>query len=389
MFPSYDDPVEKRISRFNFESALAKKIASTTRCFILGMGPSLGKINPAGLADEFVIGTNLILRTAFKPDVICVVDNRRFDRESYAQSDVKIVTVRQLSVRRGEQMTGINYYDDIDYVDYDTGLRTSVVKIKDFDDHLKNINFSGSVITDLAIPFASYLGMKEIYVLGLDGAVASFPSTHITGNESNYQAAHASKLFLLHQRTAELARKRGTKVFNASPGGVVAALQKTSLTKVKPDAVNRDFTGEVDGRFIVFDGSICRIKSVEGGYRITHDRSGKVIRHKNGKVFADKDDGSAEFSADSTFMVEPSFVRPDWVCFYSSNAGGRYITAQNEMGGYLIRPYEEIFSAYFSSFRLYDSWDDAIARAEHMKSLKSLANIKASIGNAMLAEDKR
>ncbi|EQB01417.1 hypothetical protein L485_11120 [Sphingobium baderi LL03] len=389
MFPSYDDPIEKRIKRFNFDPALANKIKSTKRCFVLGMGPSLEKIDPAGLGDEFVIGTNFILRTDFKPDVICVVDNRRFDYENWSKSDVKVITVKQISERRGEQMNDINHYADVDYIDYNTGLQTSVLKISDFDNRFATVNFSGSVITDLVIPFACYLGMKEIYVLGLDGAVASFPSTHITGHEANYQAALPSRLFHLHEKSAQLAARRNVKVFNASPGGVVAALEKVSLERVKPNAVRKAYDGVVDGRFIVIDGHITKVEAVDGGYRIVHERSRKVIRHKNGRVIFDIDDGSAAFKADSTFSVEPSFVRRDWVCFLSTNAKGRYITALDELGGYRLKPYAEIFSAYFSSFKLFEDWDSAVERAEHMKALKNLDKIRQSIGTAMVADDKR
>lgn len=389
MFPSYNDPVEDRIARFDFDPAVARKIRSAKRCFVLGMGPSLGKIDPAALKDEFVIGTNFILRTDFRPDVICVVDNRRFDYKNWGKSDTKVVMVRQLSERRADVLTNINYYDDVDYIDYNDGLRTSVLKISDFDDRFASVNFSGSVITDLVVPFACYLGMEEIYVLGLDGAVASFPSTHVTGNEANYQAAHPSKLFHLHEKAAQLAARRGVRVFNASPGGVVMALDKVSLETVKPTAIRKTFSGTVDGRFITFDGSIARLEAVEDGYRIIHERSKKAVRHKGNKVFLDNDDGSDAFKADSTFAVEPSFVRDDWISFRSVNAKGRYITALNELGGMRLRSYAEIFSAYFSSFKLFDDWDAAVERAEHMKMLKNLDTIRQSIGTAMLADDKR
>jgi len=86
VFPSYDDPREARVRRFGLHDDIAAKALKKDRCFILGLGPSLSKVAPDGLKDEFVIGTNYILRTEHKPDVICVVDNRRFDYDNWARS---------------------------------------------------------------------------------------------------------------------------------------------------------------------------------------------------------------------------------------------------------------------------------------------------------------
>lgn len=388
LLPSYRDARKRRVERFGLGDQSTKKVLQRERCFILGMGPSLAKIDPKALNDEFVIGTNFILKTDFVPDLVCVVDNRRFDFDNWKKSQIKVITVSAIAERRREQISDLNVYHDIEYVDYGAGLTRSVLKIKDYDAKLRSVNFAGSVITDLAIPFACYLGFKEIYVLGLDGAVASFPSTHIIGNESNYSAAHPSHMFHMHEKAAMLAEKRGTKVYNASPGGVVWAFDRVPMENIKPTAVRKSFDRDVDGKFVVFAGRLLRLIRAGDGYRIFDPASSKFIRHKNNIVQLDKDDESETFLHDSTFQIEPSFVKPDWLSFRSSNGKGRYITSLDETTGYKLRKVDDMFSPYFSSFRVYDSEARATQRLQSDNAIRDLAKIKLSIGNSLLADDK-
>ena len=387
VFPSYSDPRELRVGRFCLDDRISKKILKNERCFILGLGPSLAKVDPEFLKDEFVIGTNNILRTNFVPDVICVVDNRRFDYENWLRTQIKIITVKQIAERRADKISSLNICHDIDYVDYGNGLTRDVWKIDELDDRLRTVNFAGSVITDLAIPFASYLGFKEIYVLGLDGALASFPSTHIFGNEKNYAAAHPSHMYHLHERTAALALKRGVKTFNASPGGVVFALEKIALEAVKPSAVRRDFGRNVDGHYVVLGTGLIRLIEKDGAYRLLNEAGDKFIRHKNNVVRLEPDDNSPQFEKDSTWHIEPSFAKEGWACFRSANAGGKYITALDEFSGYKLRPVEGVFSAYFSSFRIYSKKDRASQRVSNNIILKEIHNMKLAIGSSMLSDD--
>ena len=387
MFPSYSDPREARAQRFSLDEKTKRKILKKDRCFIIGLGSSLAKVDPAGLQDEFVIGTNYILRTDIVPDVICMVDNRRYDYENWLNTQIKLITVKQIAERRPETIGNLNAYHDIDYIDYGNGLTRDVLTIDDFDDRFAAVHFAGSVITDLAIPFASYLGFKEIYVLGLDGALASFPSTHIFGNEKKYAAAHPSHMYHLHEKTAALALKRGVRTFNASPGGVVFALEKISLAKEKAAAVRADFGRNVDGHFVAIGTGLMRLVAQNGGYRLVTEGSGWYIRHKNNIVFLDKDDGSPQFEKDSTWLIEPAFGKKGWASFKSVNAKNKYITALDEFSGYKLRAMDNVFSPYFSSFRIYEDRGRAATRIANNVMLKQIAEMKQAVGGAMLADD--
>ena len=388
MFPSYSDPREARARRFGLDEKTTKKILQKDRCFIVGLGPSLAKVDPEGLKDEFVIGTNYILRTDITPDVVCMVDNRRYDYENWQKTQIKLITVRQIAERRSDTIGNLNAYHDIDYIDYGNGLTRDILTINDFDERLATVNFAGSVVTDLAIPFASYLGFREIYVLGLDGALASFPSTHIFGNEKKYAAAHPSHMYHLHEKTAALALKRGVRTFNVSPGGVVFALEKTSLAKTKAAAVRTDFGRNVDGHFVVLGTGLVKLIAQNGTYRLVTEDGTRYVRHKNNIVFLDKDDGTPQFEKDSTWAIEAAFGKKGWASFRSVNAKTKYITALDEFSGYKLRAMDNVFSPYFSSFRAYPDRNRAIQRIANNMMLKKIFEMKQAVGESMIADDQ-
>lgn len=303
------------------------------------------------------------------------------------RTQVKVITVKQIAERRIDKIGNLNAYYDIDYIDYGNGLIRDIWSIDSFDTRLATVNFAGSVITDLAIPFACYLGFKEIYVLGLDGALASYPSTHIFGNEKNYAAAHPSHMYHMHERTAELARKLGVATYNASFGGVVFALQKVNLETVHPPAVRTKFNGNADEKFAVFGTGLVRIVKQNGAYRLINEAGSKYLRHKNGIVLLDSDDGSLQFEKDSTWYIEPAFAKKGWASFRSINAKLKYITALDEFSGYKLRATDNVFSAYFSSFRIYDTKERAAQRIANNQMLKQIAAMKLAVGGSMLADD--
>jgi hypothetical protein len=194
-------------------------------------------------------------------------------------------------------------------------------------------------------------------------------------------------MYHLHEKTAALALKRGVRTFNASPGGVVFALEKTSLAKTKISAVRTIFDRNVDGHFVVLGAGMVRLVAQNGGYRLLADDGARYIRHKNNIVFLDKDDGSSQFEKDSTWHIEPAFGKKGWASFRSANAKNKYITALDEFSGYKLREMDNVFSPYFSSFRVYEERDRAAPRIANNMMLKQLYEMKQALGGSMLADD--
>lgn len=385
--PSFSSPRHERIDRFSFSPELKNKIANATRCFIVGLGPSLAKVNHEALRDELVIGVNFVLKTDFTPDIICISDPGRIDFENLKPGCPKVVTVNHVYRRHPEVFDQIETYHDIEFVDAGS-KRQNAATVADFHPNMEEIYWAASVIAELAVPFASYLGMKEIYILGLDGARASFPATHVWGSDPNLGGPHASTLFHLHEQVANQAKRKGTSVFNASFGGVVEAFKKVSLADVKPDAVRRVYPGKVDGKIIVWKGNPFVVKPEGEIVRIADLKGTRFVRHNGGKVHLDAPDGSEEFRADTSWIVEPSFVNRDWISVRAVNLPDAYISSWDGVDTYRVRSPRQVFSPYFSSFRLFDSLDQAQQKMDADRMLQSIENQRALLGNMMVRNDK-
>lgn len=385
--PTFKDQRSERVARFNFSPKVAEKATNATRCFIAGLGPSLAKIDPDVFEDEFVIGVNYILRTKFKPDVLCISDPSRIDTEHLKPGCPKVVTVKHVYRQNIEVFDAIDTYHDINFIDAGSKKRNAG-NMPGFHPTFSEIYWAASVIAELAVPLATYLGIKEIYVLGLDGARASFPTTHVWGSDPSLRGPHDSTLFHLHECVANAAKRHGTTVNNATLGGVVEAFNKVDLNLVKPLAVRRDFAGNIEDGIVVWKGNLCRLVPNKETVRIQETRGDRYLRHKAGKIQLDKDDGTDAFEADSSWIVEPSFVNEEWVSFRSKNLPDTYITSVTGTDTYRVRSLRDVFSPYFSSFRIFESAIHAQSRVDADRMLQSIEHQRELLGNMMVRADK-
>ncbi|WP_312415855.1 hypothetical protein [Shinella sp.] len=236
---------------------------------------------------------------------------------------------------------------------------------------------------------AVYLGIPNVFILGLDGARASFPASHAWGNEA-VSGPPDTLLYRLHQAVENLAKKEGASVWNASFGGVVHAIQKQSLNKIAPQLVKTNFDGALSGRIVLFKGNFLRIvPSVlgDGSWRVFDEEKARYLRHRGNLIILDGNADAGEHP-DAHFHIEPSFVRSDWACFRSVNTDDAYITANNSFSAYTLRSPCDVFSPYFSSFQLYRSKEEAAPRMEYDRMLASIDQQTKSIGNLMMAHDR-
>lgn len=391
MYPTLSDPREKRISRFGFRPELAAKILKAKRCFIVGMGPSISKIkSDAFKEDDLVIGVNKILKTDFFPDIVCVSDPQRLDL-SNPEKIKKLIIVKHLAKERATQLRRV----DPSLVYSDISVHFPLSKTWDdvdrLDPRLETIYWGGAVITDLAIPLAVYLGLKNIHVLGMDDVTRSWPMTHATGREAHLQPPDMSLVFHLHERIAYLAEKEGVTIRNASIGGFLYAFKRSNLHELLPSAIKRDFQSDISGRLIAFCGKAMKATKVDGSsnlYRFISS-DGYIIRHSHGNVLADHLTDAFADSDDSLFHIEPSFVRDDWICLRSKNIKDKYVTSSGRPWSYRLRGLNAPFSPYFSSFRAYFTMDGVRQRIETNQMVAVAEDMMNFVGNMMSADDKR
>ena len=154
-------------------------------CFILGTGVSLNDVDLSHLKDEIVIGVNQIC-VAMVPDFIVVGDNDcLLKNENIIFNEKTRDNCDFVFVKNG---AGIKLPDRF-YID-NARILESMEEIEYFiDDDLKtSSNTGGSVVQDVAIPLACWLGFKEINLLGCDGGFRHFFSPdgtdgHVPGLE--------------------------------------------------------------------------------------------------------------------------------------------------------------------------------------------------------------
>jgi len=122
------------------------------RCFILGTGPSLNTTDFSLLKDEFTIGVNLILKSGFIPDYLCVSDgklilenfnsiiNHKMDNGVYVIVDDKRLSLGEIdNVYKLKSSTEFEYGIDKDFTQFKVS---------------KPFSSFGGVLPDLAIPLA-------------------------------------------------------------------------------------------------------------------------------------------------------------------------------------------------------------------------------------------
>ena len=141
------------------------------RCFILGTGISLNDIDLNHLEDEVTIGVNQICIRMI-PNFTVVGDNEcLLKNEHIIFNDKTINSTKFVFTKNG---AGTELPDRF-YVENSKVLE-SVEDVEYFidDDFETSSNTGGSVVQDLAIPLACWLGFKEINLLGCDGGFRHF-----------------------------------------------------------------------------------------------------------------------------------------------------------------------------------------------------------------------
>ncbi|SCW54190.1 Protein of unknown function DUF115 [Sphingobium faniae] len=386
---SIHDERKNRIARFNFPVDLQQKILGTDRCFILGMGPSINKLDPEQLKNELCIGVNFIYRTEFRPDILCIVDRQRVDTNNFDKAK-KIIALEHVLREKN------HLFRDVDHTKFDFSIKyhmpfnKSWFNVSDFDKNLETVYFGGSVITDLTIPLAIYLGIKEIFVAGLDGFDA-FPNSHAGNASQILDALPPTEYLRYQQKIKSLARANNTKIYNISAGCLSGGFDKVNPKDFSISAILRSYKNEIKGNFFALGRDICSCerpypdKSIYHLKRLTDNF---YARHKKGLIFFEKiDDNSPK--EDFLWEIEPSFCNKNWVSFKSYNVPTHYITSIDHLSNFRLNRFEGIYNTYFSSFQPYVHRQHAEERAEKNAMLIDIEKMKQMVGHQLNYADTR
>ena len=157
------------------------------RCFIIGNGPSLNKLDLTKLKDELTFGVNAIYlnyeKMQFDPTYYVVEDNlvaedRKDEINNYKGPKVKFFgNFLRYCIKPGEESVFLNLirnYSDPEYSPFFT------------ENAIRNVGVGGSV-TYVCLQLAYHMGFEEVYMIGFDHSYKIPDSAKITNiNEHSF-----------------------------------------------------------------------------------------------------------------------------------------------------------------------------------------------------------
>lgn len=225
------------------ELAKYKDIHKGKRAFIIGNGPSLtiDDLNTLHEHKEICFALNKIHKifpqTAWRPAYICMTDTRAI---TACEDDLDIITENSILFLADRYVH--------DNTAYENKLQYVHLKSEYYEPNLPG--FSGditegvfwgySVTYDLAMQIAAYMGVREIYLIGMDhnnvGAVTDprnhFIKDYFTKEElGSYKniTANFSGMELAYQKAKKYAQKHGFQIFNATRGGKLEVFERVDF----------------------------------------------------------------------------------------------------------------------------------------------------------------
>lgn len=247
-----------------------KDIHKGKRCFIIGNGPSINKVDFTSLSQEITFTVNQISRmknfTELKSNYHLWADERFFDLDVNKQEDLELIQV----------MKSVNSENNHPLVFYKTKA-LSLIKKFELDKDLDIAYFmdSGNIIAShielpitrcmpsfptvihYAIYTAVYMGIKEIYLLGCDctGILSTIQarmdtadkmaySYHVTENERRRMARISqmtsiydeltwfTEMFEIYEVIYKYCNRKKVKIVNLTEGSLLDLIPKGRLEEV-------------------------------------------------------------------------------------------------------------------------------------------------------------
>jgi len=216
---------------------IEKNVYKDKRCFIIGTGPSVGMMDLSHLRSELTIGVNqayycTLPKWCFIPRYFCCSDIYAYREcmDAYANMDVwtvfiydylkDIVSEHPKDICHDVPRLGGAIWEGAPFIpDLDLGT-----------------NLGKTVIIDLAIPVAMYMGCNPIYLIGVDCE----PTGHAYPPDKHAQpykrGEHSPCDFKSQKKSYEVVRNyadlNDIKVYNATVGGQLEAFERVNYADI-------------------------------------------------------------------------------------------------------------------------------------------------------------
>lgn len=221
-----------------------KNVHAGERCFILGTGPSLKKINLDILKEEIIFGVNFYYKSALINSIVpryyCLYDE--IFHTTHKDSTEELIrelpdTTFFVRTKAFEVINQFNigtknvYYEHCNLYQYG-----DLIKF----DMTKNMTAPFNVILG-CLQTAIYMGFKEIYLLGCDfNSFASLKVEHCYDKGDaparimpiGFELKYYSMVSYHHYAIEKYARKRDISIYNLTPNSLLDAYERKSLESV-------------------------------------------------------------------------------------------------------------------------------------------------------------
>ncbi|MBR3622281.1 MAG: DUF115 domain-containing protein [Selenomonadaceae bacterium] len=216
-----------RLPRY-FNGSIAKlknKYKNLKRCFIVATGPSLRKQDVERIKNngEFCISVNRIflLDTVWRPDIYMVTDSvfMMEEKEKIKNYNVKLKIYADCNTPPDDKGEVVHVVSDV----CDENPR--------FSEDVAQMIYGGGTVTYAAIQFAVYLGIKNIYLLGVDcdykiGSRTNHFYEICDGDKIDHKTDKMIRAFKVAQIYA---LQNGLHIYNATRGGKLEVFERVDF----------------------------------------------------------------------------------------------------------------------------------------------------------------
>jgi len=202
------------------------------RCFIIGTGPSLNKTDLSMLADETIFGVNTFHRFLRGKNIhckyYCLSDDKAL-KDNYTNISSMNTTLFIGAAGAIHFIENKHRYKKIDPILVKRRGDLSVWK-NISEDITKGTYVSGTVILDMCLQIAYYMGFKETYLVGCDCDYSGF--THFNGKILVTPPDRVKSWFEGYKIMKNIFEKNGRKIYNATVGGKLEIFERKKLEKI-------------------------------------------------------------------------------------------------------------------------------------------------------------
>ncbi|MEQ8821106.1 MAG: DUF115 domain-containing protein [Sumerlaeia bacterium] len=217
------------------------------RCFIMGGGPSLKKIDPTFLKSEITFGVN---------GVFLIFDWLGFQPDYYAVEDRLVFEDRWNDIRKFVTKPECFFSIQFACPQFDRPNHHYLRSIYDFDpaagfprfsEDVSKVVWIGGTVTYVCMQLAFYMGFQEVYLIGMDHNYARPDHVQAEGNvwtshgedPNHFHPDYFGKGYRWHdpkvdrmetayRKAKDVFEAHGRKIYNATAGGQLEVFERVN-----------------------------------------------------------------------------------------------------------------------------------------------------------------